>query len=123
MARNNTNNKINSKDIFNFKLNNLTIANLNKKKPNLSRNITNNLSSFLGKKKKSKLINNTNSYLKGNINSLYKNKGALSMNNNNSNLIKKDKFIKGSKSKKRIYLANNLPNRKNILKKIVKFLD
>ena len=121
MASNYTNNKINSKDIFNFKLNNLTIANLNKMKQNLSRNITNNLSSFFGKKKKSKLINNTNSYINGNIN-LFKNKGPLSINNNNSNLIKKDNFIKGSKSKKRIYLANNLPNRKNI-KKNVKFLD
>ena len=123
MATNKTNIKINSKDIFNSRLNCLTLSNMRKMKQKLSRNITSNLSSFLEKKKKSKLINNTNSYLNDNKNSLYKNKGALSTNYNNSNLIKKDTFIRGSKSKKNIYLANNMPTRKNIKKKIIKFLD
>jgi len=124
MGNNNTNIRINSKDIFNNKLNSLTITSMSKMKQKLSRNITSNLSSFLGRNKKSNLINNTNSYVNGNKNSLYKNKGALSSNNNNSNLIKKDTFIKGSKSKKNIYLANNLfnnPIRKNIKKKLLNF--
>ena len=124
MGSNNTNIRINSKDIFNNKLNSLTISNMSKMKQKLSRNITSNLSTFLGKNKKSNLINNTNSYINGNKNSLSKNKGALSSNNNNSNLIKKDTFVKGSKSKKNIYLANNLfnnPIRKNIKKKLLNF--
>ena len=123
MGSNNTNIKINSKDIFNNKLHILTLSNINKMKQKLSRNITSNLSSFLGRNKKNNLINNTNSYVNANINYLYKNKGALSSNNNNSiysNLIKKETFKKGSKSKKNIYLFNN-PNRKNIKKKLLNF--
>ena len=116
LIKNNTNIKLNTKDIFNNKLNNLTITNINKLKEQLSRNIFNNLSYYTGKSKKnSNIMNNTNSYLNNRdyikiANNVNKSKGIY-FTNNNSNYGKKGAILKGSKSKNNIYLKNNLFNR------------
>ena len=119
LIKNNTNVKLNTKDIFNNKLNNLTISNINKLKEQLSRNIFNNLSYYPAKSKKTNIMNNTNSYMNNRdylkiINNANKNKGIYFTNinnNNNSNLLKKGTALKCSKSKNIIYLKNNFFNR------------
>jgi hypothetical protein len=113
LVKNNTNIKLNTKDIFNSKLNNLTITNINKIKDQLSRNIFNNLNSFTGKSKKGSIMNNTNSYLNNHdYPKILSNKTKeIYFTNNNNNYIKKGINLKGSKSKNNIYLKNSLFNR------------
>ena len=53
LIKNNTNIKLDTKDIFNNKINNLTISNINKLKEQLNKkNLLNNLSSFNAKNQK-----------------------------------------------------------------------
>jgi hypothetical protein len=106
--------KNNTKEIFNNKLSNLTITNINRIKKQLSRNTFNNLSFYTGKSKKGSILNSTNLYLSNKeyyiLNHVNKNKGIY-FTNNNSNYIKKKVNLKSSKSKKNIYLKNNYFNR------------
>ena len=116
LIKNYTNVKFNTKEIFNNKLSNLTITNLNKIKEQLSRNVFNNLNSFTGKTKKNNIMNNTNSFLNNHdylqlLNTMNKTKGAYFTNNNNSDYIKKGIVLNGSKSKHNIYLKNNFFNK------------
>ena len=116
LIKNYTNIKLNTKEIFNYKLSNLTITTLNKIKDQMSRNVFNNLSSFSGKTKKSNIMNNTNSYLNNHdylrlINNMNKSKGSYFSNNNNSDYLKKGIILNGSKSKNNIYLKSNFFNK------------
>ena len=116
LIKNYTNIKFNTKEIFNNKLSNLTINNINKIKEQISRNIFNNLNSFSGKMKKSNIMNNTNSFLNNHdylrlVNNMNKNKGSCFTNNNNSDYLKKGIILNGSKSKNNIYLKNNIFNK------------
>ena len=115
LIKNYTNIKLNTKEIFNNKLNNLTITNLNKIKEQISRNVFNNMSSFSGKMKKNNMMNNTNSFLNNHdylklLNNINKSKG-ISFTNNNSDYLKKGIILNGSKSKNNIYLKNNFFNK------------
>ena len=116
LIKNYTNVKFNTKEIFNYKLSNLTITNLNKIKDQMSRNGFNNLNSFTGKTKKNNIMNNTNSFFNNNdylklLNTVNKNKGTYFTNSNNSDYIKKGIVLNGSKSKNNIYLKNNFFNK------------
>ena len=116
LIKNYTNVKFNTKEIFNYKLSNLTITNLNKIKEQMSRNIFNNLNSFTGKTKKNNIMNNTNSFFNNHdylklINTMNKAKGTYFTNNNNSDYLKKGIILNGSKSKNNIYLKNNFFNK------------
>ena len=115
LIKNYTNIKLNTKEIFNNKLNNLTITNLNKIKEQISRNVFNNMSSFSGKMKKNNIMNNTNSFLNNHdylklLNNINKSKGIY-FTNNNSDYLKKGIILNGSKSKNNIYLKNNFFNK------------
>ena len=116
LIKNYTNVKFNTKEIFNYKLSNLTITNLNKIKDQMSRNGFNNLNSFTGKTKKNNIMNNTNSFFNNNdylklLNTMNKTKGTYFTNNNNSDYLKKGIVFNGSKSKNNIYLKNNFFNK------------
>ena len=115
LIKNYTNIKLNTKEIFNNKLNNLTITNLNKIKEQISRNVFNNMSSFSGKMKKNNMMNNTNSFLNNHdylklLNNINKSK-RIYFTNNNSDYLKKGIILNGSKSKNNIYLKSNFFNK------------
>ena len=116
LIKNYTNIKFNTKEIFNNKLSNLTISNLNKIKEQMSRNLINNFNSFSGKTKKNNIMNNTNSFLNNHdylrlLNNMNKNKGSYFLINNNSDYLKKGIILNGSKNKNNIYLKNNFFNK------------
>ena len=115
LIKNYTNAKLNTKEIFNYKLNNLTITNLNKIKEQINRNVFNNLNSFSNKTKKNNIMNNTNSFLNNHdylklLNTLNKSKGTY-LTNNYSDYLKKRIVLNGSKSKNNICLKNNFFNK------------
>ena len=115
LIKNYTNVKFNTKEIFNNKLSNLTISNLNKIQEQASRNVFSNLGSFIGKSKKNIIMNNTNSFLNNHdylklLNTLNKSKGAY-LTNNYSDYLKKRIVLNGSKSKNNICLKNNFFNK------------
>ena len=115
LIKNYTNVKLNTKEIFNYKLNNLTITNLNKIKEQINRNVFNNLNSFSNKAKKNNNMNNTNSFLNNHdylklLNTLNKSKGNY-LSNNYSDYLKKGIVLNGSKSKNNICLKNNFFNK------------
>ena len=116
LIKNYTNVKFNTKEIFNNKLSNLTISNLNKIQEQASRNVFSNLGSFNGKSKKNIIMNNTNSFLNNHdylklLNNMNKNKGNYFTNCNHSDYLKKGIILNGSKSKNNIYIKNNLFNK------------
>ena len=116
LIKNYTNVKFNTKEIFNNKLSNLTISNLNKIQEQASRNVFSNLGSFIGKSKKNIIMNNTNSFLNNHdylklLNNMNKNKGNYFTNCNHSDYLKKGIILNGSKSKNNIYIKNNLFNK------------